>query len=186
MPEATVTPSPALRSWDRNQQLRKLGHEDYAAYLKSPEWANVKRRYRASLRPQDCGLCGTGENIQIHHLTYERVGQEELADLVALCGDCHSMLHVLERRGDIEGLDFEGLIDHARAERNRERMKERLGAIVVPSARHRHEQDQRQVLAFVKQMLTESSRKGFDTSDEVAQIRAIADGLNARLLGKAA
>lgn len=186
MPEATVTTSPALRSWTRNQRLRKLGFEDYNAYMASPEWAEVKRRYRASLRPQDCGLCGTDQNIQIHHMTYDRIGEEELADLAALCGDCHSMLHALERRGDIEGLDFAGLVDHARAEKNRKRMEERFGKIAVAGSDLRADEEHRRVLAFAKQTLTEARRKGIDASDEVAQIRAAAKSLNAKLPDRAA
>ena len=186
MPEATVTTSPALRSWNRDQRLRKLGFENYAAYMTSPEWAEVKRRYRASLRPQNCGLCDTSEDLHLHHLTYERVGQEELADLVALCAPCHRMLHALERRGDIEGLDFAGLVNHARAEKNRERMRERFGNIVTPSADHRRAEDHRRVIAFAKQMLIEAIRKGVDTSDEVAQIHAIAKSLSAKMMDEAA
>lgn len=181
MPEATVQTSPALRSWTRDQRLRGLGFEDYAAYMASHEWADVKRRYRASLRPQDCGLCGTDEDLQIHHLTYERVGEEELADLVALCQPCHSMLHVLERRGDIQGLDFSGLVDHARAEKNRERMRERLGTVEACGAQHRRDSDHRRVMAFAKQMLIEASRRNIDTSDEVAQIDSVARSLSTKL-----
>lgn len=28
-------------------------------------------------------------NLDVHHLTYDRFGREELDDLVLLCRDCH-------------------------------------------------------------------------------------------------
>jgi hypothetical protein len=29
----------------------------------------------------------------VHHLTYERVGYEDLDDLVSVCEDCHETVH---------------------------------------------------------------------------------------------
>ena len=110
--------SPRARGFRRHLALQRLGFKDYAAYIRSSAWADVKRRYRASDLPQDC-FCGETEGLQLHHLTYERVGREELTDLSPLCADCHSMIHVLERRGDLT-LDLVGLVNKKRAERERE------------------------------------------------------------------
>lgn len=38
-------------------------------------------------------MCGTSKNLNIHHMTYERLGNEDFNDLVYLCKDCHSNLH---------------------------------------------------------------------------------------------
>ena len=35
----------------------------------------------------------TNEAKQVHHLTYERIGKEQLEDLQALCPECHSKCH---------------------------------------------------------------------------------------------
>lgn len=105
----------SARGFRRSVALRQLGYRDYDEYLRSPEWAEVKRRYRASDLPQDC-FCGETEGLHLHHLTYERVGREQLDDLTPLCPRCHSMVHVLERRGDI-ALDLKGLVSERRAKR---------------------------------------------------------------------
>jgi hypothetical protein len=60
-------------------------------------------------------LCGTKDDkFSLHHMTYERVGQEQLSDLVLLCVGCHTTVHALEKRGEM-GLDFEGLANFKRA-----------------------------------------------------------------------
>ena len=71
--------------------FRALGFKSYAAYLRSNHWEQVKRRYRESDRPQRCP-CGA-RAADLHHLTYERIGREELTDLIALCRDCHRKTH---------------------------------------------------------------------------------------------
>lgn len=98
-------------------RLKRLGYPDYGAYLRSPAWSAVKARYRASDLEQDC-ICGETDELHLHHLTYERVGEERVSDLTPLCRDCHSLVHVLERRGDL-GLDPAPLSDKRRAAVNR-------------------------------------------------------------------
>lgn len=91
--------------------LQALGFDSYADYLRSGHWQDVKRRYRASDLPQAC-ICEEVE-VHLHHMTYERIGAEQLADLTPLCGRCHALVHVLEYRGEI-ALDLEGLCDENR------------------------------------------------------------------------
>lgn len=92
--------------------MRRLGFASYRDYLRSPHWLGLRRTYRVSSLPQVC-VCGD-EDVQLHHLTYERVGAERLTDLTPLCRGCHALVHVLEYRGDI-GLNLDGLCDEARA-----------------------------------------------------------------------
>ena len=45
-----------------------------------------------------CGVHGTGRfqvgaKVELHHLTYERLGNELLADVALLCHDCHQRAH---------------------------------------------------------------------------------------------
>ena len=94
------------------QKLRALGYASYDSYLKSPHWTRVKRRYRASKRPQRC-FCGD-PHYQLHHISYERISNERLTDLVALCDRCHSMLHQLVREGQAN-LNPNTLFSEARA-----------------------------------------------------------------------
>lgn len=58
-------------------------------YINSPEWRAKKREFWNSDRPRICYVCGTSNNLELHHLTYERFGQERLEDLVPLCRAHH-------------------------------------------------------------------------------------------------
>lgn len=44
-----------------------------------------------------CWLCQEvplDGSIELHHLTYKRVGRESLDDLMPLCGVCHKKVHL--------------------------------------------------------------------------------------------
>ncbi len=93
------------RSRTREVRMRELGFESYSEYLHSPDWHEVKVRYRASIREAQCQLCDSSLDLHLHHLTYDRVGEELVSDLMLLCGECHAAVHDLERLGTI-GLDL--------------------------------------------------------------------------------
>ena len=66
---------------------------NYNEYIRSEEWKAV-RRERLRLDGYKCVLCGTGINLQVHHISYEHLRQpEEIDDLVTLCRSCHSHVH---------------------------------------------------------------------------------------------
>ena len=65
---------------------------DYDDYLCSPEW-KYKRMKKLTSSGHICKHCGSKENLDIHHLTYERLGRELDEDLLVLCRDCHSKIH---------------------------------------------------------------------------------------------
>lgn len=64
----------------------------YTEYLKSPQWKS-KRQELFNERGKRCESCGRTENIQVHHLTYRNVFNENLEDLQVLCKKCHSKKH---------------------------------------------------------------------------------------------
>jgi len=68
----------------------------YADYIWSAEWAEVKRRYRASKLPQKCVVCGSS-HVDLHHRSYRRLGAERLNDLVPLCREHHMIVHEKEK-----------------------------------------------------------------------------------------
>jgi 5-methylcytosine-specific restriction endonuclease McrA len=80
----------------RQAALALLGYKSYRHYLTAAHWQDVKARYRASDLPQAC-FCGE-DVVDLHHLTYERIGAEELDDLAPLCRRCHQLVHALEAR----------------------------------------------------------------------------------------
>lgn len=66
--------------------------EEYKEYLQSEDWRQIRvTRLRAD--NFTCQKCGSKQNLQVHHLTYERVGCECIKDLITLCKDCHSEVH---------------------------------------------------------------------------------------------
>src|SRR5687767_2155975 len=56
----------------------------YTTYMDGPGWTHRKLRYFAT-HERKCRACGSIWGIQLHHLTYERLGQEHDWDLVPLC-----------------------------------------------------------------------------------------------------
>lgn len=66
---------------------------EYEEYINSHAW-RVKRLGYFQNREKRCLGCGTtSEAIQLHHVTYERLGSELDSDLRALCQKCHSFIH---------------------------------------------------------------------------------------------
>lgn len=74
----------------RHWILRATSDPDlYDTYLRSQTW---KARRLAVLKRagRGCEECGkTGVPRDVHHITYTRIGDEPLDDLLALCRDCH-------------------------------------------------------------------------------------------------
>jgi hypothetical protein len=62
--------------------------------LKSEHWLDIKRRYRASGLPQAC-WCGETK-VDLHHVTYKRIGRENLTDLRPLCRKHHDEIHAVK------------------------------------------------------------------------------------------
>jgi hypothetical protein len=75
---------------DRLQQLRTM---PYHEYLRTPEWRRA--RAAAILRAGgSCSLDVTHTNgLEVHHRTYERLGEELASDLTVLCRACHRIHH---------------------------------------------------------------------------------------------
>lgn len=76
----------------------KLDKTFYTKYLASPAW-EAKRELYFNTYGKRCKACGTTYGaIQLHHMTYERLGRERLGDLVSLCAKCHREVEQLYRR----------------------------------------------------------------------------------------
>lgn len=64
-----------------------------AHYLSSPHWRAVhERKYQKTKRYQ-CYCCPQRVRLQLHHVTYERLGEERMSDLQFVCGPCHEAIH---------------------------------------------------------------------------------------------
>lgn len=73
----------------------KTHSAEYVDYLSSFDW-HLKRLAvlkRAGNKCERCGRSGSGPCggvvLQIHHVTYDNLGDEPLEDLLAVCEDCH-------------------------------------------------------------------------------------------------
>jgi 5-methylcytosine-specific restriction endonuclease McrA len=82
----------ARQSAERQEENRRW-HQWYDEYLASDRWR--QRRHLVFERSKGmCEGCRIIPATQVHHLTYERVGDEMLFDLVAICDECH---HKIQR-----------------------------------------------------------------------------------------
>lgn len=64
----------------------------YSIYLKSDEW-KILRGLALAAAGNRCSVCKCSENLEVHHLTYERVFKERLSDLTVLCHFHHELAH---------------------------------------------------------------------------------------------
>lgn len=79
---------------DANRSLRAVGLRalPYDEYLKTDHWQQV--RQEAHKRDGGrCRVCNSPENLNVHHRTYERLGEELPDDVTTLCQPCHEMFH---------------------------------------------------------------------------------------------
>lgn len=80
--------APVLRT--RLDELRAL---PYREYLRTPEWRET--RGTALVRADHaCALDATHtDRLEVHHRTYDRLGEERDDDVVVLCHECHQRHH---------------------------------------------------------------------------------------------
>jgi 5-methylcytosine-specific restriction endonuclease McrA len=67
--------------------------ERYEKHIRSARWRNIRRDV-LRLRGNTCERCMEPQapsSLEVHHVTYERLGRERMSDLRVLCRDCHAM-----------------------------------------------------------------------------------------------
>ena len=72
----------------------------YEEYMRSPQW-RLKRGQRLKIDKNTCQQCGATSKqyrLEVHHLTYERLGDEGIEDLQTLCIICHPLATSEQRR----------------------------------------------------------------------------------------
>lgn len=97
--------NPGRRTYDLSatDRSRLLGFPSYEAYLDSDHWKEFKRRYRMAGRPWKCECCDRVRpgKMCLHHVSYQRLGQESFDDVRTLCNWCHKELHKIHREQGI-------------------------------------------------------------------------------------
>lgn len=78
----------------------------YEDYIASSRWAE-KRSERLGIDGSQCQTClhdGSQWRLEVHHKTYERLGDEDVQkDLVTLCCQCHDAVTSVIRSRRYEG-----------------------------------------------------------------------------------
>lgn len=76
---------------DERAEAAELRKMTYADYLSTRHWRETRIRAlrRAGFRCERCDR----KALQVHHLTYERLGRESPLDLEVLCKPCHALHH---------------------------------------------------------------------------------------------
>ena len=77
-----------LRTWF----ARPYRAMSYSDYLQTPHWQD-KRAGAIRRAGGRCERCGKRGRLDVHHVTYARLGREADGDLVALCRACHAAVH---------------------------------------------------------------------------------------------
>ena len=68
-----------------------MSAEDKKAYLQSAKWQRM-RSFKLTMNPV-CECCGFGTTLEVHHITYKRLGNERPEDLAVVCRTCHQSIH---------------------------------------------------------------------------------------------
>ena len=87
------TDSPALAKLSvvEGKPLGLRGNSEYARYLESPRWRKLALAVRMRANGK-CEICLRRNGEECAHLTYERVFNERMTDLLWLCKGCHREL----------------------------------------------------------------------------------------------
>jgi 5-methylcytosine-specific restriction endonuclease McrA len=73
----------------RDEELRWMPYQDY---LGTDEWSE-RRKIVIRRAEFKCQICAADGKLHVHHRTYARRGVERIADMIALCADCHELFH---------------------------------------------------------------------------------------------
>lgn len=72
---------------------RRIRRDRYARYMQSETWRDL-RTLMLDIYGHRCAICSSPDELQVHHLTYDRFGGDELlTDLQVLCKTCHEDAH---------------------------------------------------------------------------------------------
>lgn len=64
----------------------------YSDYLLTDHWKELSNK-RKSIDGYKCTVCGSTENLNVHHKTYKNIGNEDIDDVITLCHECHVIVH---------------------------------------------------------------------------------------------
>jgi len=65
----------------------------YEDYMQSMAWYRKKKKIYERANGK-CERCGSNFRVEVHHLSYENIGNEKDGDLIVLCRKCHMIEHL--------------------------------------------------------------------------------------------
>lgn len=74
--------------------LMFISAEEKLAYMQTKQWSELKE-HRLRIAQNKCEHCGSTNKLHLHHVTYERLTQEHIEDVVILCEECHNKVHFI-------------------------------------------------------------------------------------------
>jgi len=75
------------------EQIKALRAIPYSEYLLSVWWKEHIRPRALDRADNRCQICNSEERLNVHHRTYERLGEEWDGDVIVLCRACHHLFH---------------------------------------------------------------------------------------------
>jgi hypothetical protein len=89
-----AAPAETVDGWTVTaERLAELQAMPYGEYLETPEW-RYRRRQLIKWREYKCERCSDHRGLlNVHHRTYERLGNEDPDDLEVLCRACDALEH---------------------------------------------------------------------------------------------
>lgn len=96
----TIRSAPQAARTQSAEEIRRLRALPYADYLQTPWWrARRNRALRAA--GYRCQRCTVKRQLEVHHQSYERLGDELDSDLEVVCRGCHVGHHFNETQDAI-------------------------------------------------------------------------------------
>lgn len=75
-----------------NPTLMFISANAKSEYLQSKEWKELKTM-KLLLADNKCESCGSTHNLELHHIDYTNLTQENFEDVAIVCRDCHQAIH---------------------------------------------------------------------------------------------
>jgi hypothetical protein len=100
-PKMEEHPSRSVGQCSRIEKVlaeRRRNFSSKEEYYQSDEWRYVRHR-KFEQAGRKCEDCGSTKRLEVHHKSYDRLYDEDLADLQVLCFACHPVADC-RRAGD--------------------------------------------------------------------------------------
>jgi hypothetical protein len=145
----------------------------YQQYMASEKW-RVKRSLILKRDGDRCQTCLSTEDLECHHKTYERLGDELPEDLITLCHECHEAITTVIRRRRYEGREI-SINDHQSIQPERNLEVSNVPEITVstyerrtnPPAQRSDVRSSKQVFQGIEENQWETRKDGRRSRDDV-------------------